>query len=252
MTSKTILIDGDSIAYMAGIGETTDDVHRVVDEYMSRIKNRTWDGKYELFIEGLSSTKNIFRNHVAVTKPYKGSRKGKDAPLMLNYAKEYMVDQYGAQVQYYIESEDMVAIRAYEIGLEFVIIASIDKDMLQIPTQFYNYNKDEQFIMMEYQSSMHFWTQVLTGDSTDNIPGLYRVGPKKAEMIMLGIGTMHIDHIDGVLCRMVAQEYVDRDHNYQYFVEQCRLLRMLRSRTEVYLPPLSLEEYNKLHKKVDL
>ena len=41
---KLILIDGDSIAYLAGIGETEEDARSIVDDYLSRIKNVTWEG----------------------------------------------------------------------------------------------------------------------------------------------------------------------------------------------------------------
>jgi len=246
---KTLLIDGDSIAYMAGIGETEEDARRIVDEYMRRITSKTWSGRYELYIEA-DKNKNIFRNHVATTKPYKGNRKDCQRPTHLRTAKNYMVACWGAKVQFYLESEDMVAIRAYEYGLENVIIASIDKDMLQIPTEFYNYNKDEQFIMMEYQSDTHFWTQVLTGDATDNIPGLKGVGPKTANQIIFNLGTMHIDFVDESLCRHVVKEYIKRGHPYQYFLEQCRLLRMLRTRDDVYVPPTTKEEYERLQKEL--
>lgn len=34
---------------------------------------------------------------------------------------------------------------------------------------------------------MKFWTQMLTGDTTDNIPGCKGIGPKKAEKILAGL-----------------------------------------------------------------
>jgi len=243
---KTILIDGDSIAYMAGIAETSEDCFRIVDEYMDRIKNRTWEGRYELYVEGAS--KNLFRNHVATTKPYKGNRSDTERPPFLLVAKGYMFEHYGAQCEAHLESEDLVAIRAYEYGLENVIIASIDKDMLQIPAEFYNYVKDEQFMLIDIQSIDLFWTQVLTGDATDNIPGLHRVGPETARKIMdkMRGKTIVESQVDFHYCVHVAKEYARRSHPYQYFVEQCRLLRMLRSREEVYNPPISQEMYNDL------
>jgi len=252
MTEKTILIDGDSIAYMAGIAETDADCFRIVDEYMDRIRNRTWSGRYELYVEG--ARKNLFRSHVATTKPYKGNRSDTERPPYLLVAKGYMFEEYGAKCEAHLESEDLVAIRAYEYGLENVIIASIDKDMLQIPTEFYNYAKDEQFKLIDVQSTELFWTQVLTGDATDNIPGLDRVGPKTADKIISELAgkTIHIDHVDRIYCEHVAKEYIKRGHPYQYFVEQCRLLRMLRSREEVYFPPISKKSYDELLTKLSV
>lgn len=248
---KTILIDGDSIAYMAAIGETEQDVCSIVDEYIERISNRTWKGRFELYVE--HPNKNIFRNHVAVTKPYKGNRVKKNLTeeeqlaikeqrKRINYAKHYMVTKYGAKLQVYVESEDMVAIRAYQHGLENVIIASIDKDMLQIPAEFYNYSKDEQFTVLQCKAEYNFWLQVLTGDATDNIPGLPGIGPKKAYKILEGVMSLESEY-DELLAHTVAREYIKRQLPYQYFVEQCRLLRMLRTSEEVYLPPVAQENY---------
>jgi 5'-3' exonuclease len=249
MTSeKMILIDGDSIAYMAGIGETEQDVRNVVDEYMQRILNQTWNGSYELYVEADGDGKNIFRNHVAMTKPYKGNRATTERPPNLGYAKTYMQTKYGAEIQTYLESEDVVAMRAYDHGLENVIIASIDKDMLQIPTEFYNYTKDTLVRLGEDEAMYNFWKQVLMGDATDNIPGLYRVGPKKAEAMLKHVGSLGSNSIEKAYVMTVAAEYIKRDHPYQYLVEQCRLLRMLRSKTEVYLPPISKEDYETLEK----
>ena len=249
---KVILIDGDSIAYMAGIGGTQLDVCRIVDDYIERICNITWSGKFELYVE--HPKKNIFRNHVAVSRPYKGNRvkknmteEEKKAALeyrkRINYAKHYMVTKYNAELQVYIESEDMVAIRAYKLGLDNVIIASIDKDMLQIPTEFYDYSKDSRFSITECKAQYNFWIQVLTGDSTDNIPGLPGIGPKKAEGILECI--CHEDDFNDRLAYIVAREYIKKQLPFQYFVEQCRLLRMLRTSEEVYLPPISQETYEK-------
>lgn len=257
--TKTILIDGDSIAYMAGIGETPEDVCSIVDEYIERISNITWEGNFELYVE--HPRKNIFRNHVAVSRPYKGNRIKKNMTeeqkkeeiayrVRINHAKKYMVSRYNADLQKYIESEDMVAIRAYKLGLDNVIIASIDKDMLQIPTEFYNYGKDERFVVTPLVASHNFWTQVLTGDPTDNIPGLPGIGPKKAETIIFLMGTCHVDHVDKSLSYLVATEYVKKQMPYQYFVEQCRLLRMLQTFDQVYLPPVSKEIYEKLEKSL--
>lgn len=233
-SDKIILIDGDSIAYMAGIGETEQDVRNIVDMYMTKIKNQTWEGFYELFIE--DEYKNIFRNHVALTKPYKGNRKGPKPP-MLGFAKDYMEERWFAHMTHYYESEDHVAIRSNMLGACNVIIATIDKDLRQIEGTFYDYRKDETYMITRYQGEVNFWTQVLTGDATDNIPGLPGIGPKKAEKIMFGQ-----DDVD-ILPSAVIDQYVLQGKTYGYFLEQCRLLRMLRSYDEVYTPHEGIRDY---------
>ena len=53
----------------------------------------------------------------------------------------------------------------------------------------FNFVKDE-FITVTPESGMkHFYTQCLTGDRSDNIKGIEKIGPKKAEKILAGCVT---------------------------------------------------------------
>jgi len=228
-----LLIDGDSLAYMAGAGANLEDVEDIVDVYMDRILNKSWDSRYELYIEARSSRpKNIFRNHVAITRPYKGNR-APAKPEHLDYAKAYMIGKWKATVQTHVESEDVVLMRATELGKDNFMIVTIDKDLRQMPGQFYDYRKDETYRVSEEEARLNFWGQVLTGDPVDNIPGLPGVGPKKAAGVLRKSKNDELS-----LATAVATEYQKAGFNYAYFVEQCRLLRLLRSPTEVYIPPI--------------
>ena len=59
--------------------------------------------------------------------------------------------------------------------------------MLQIPAFHFNFNTNVWKNVDKESGLKFFYTQILTGDAADNIKGLYRVGPKKAEKILEGL-----------------------------------------------------------------
>lgn len=74
-----------------------------------------------------------------------------------------------------------------EMGIaqeEHTIICSIDKDLLMIPGRHYNFVKEKHTYITPEEGLRNFYRQLLTGDATDNIPGLPRVGPKTAEKLL--------------------------------------------------------------------
>jgi DNA polymerase-1 len=72
---------------------------------------------------------------------------------------------------------------------EETIICTIDKDLLMIPGQHYNFVKDE-FKTVGYLDGLkHFYMQCLQGDRSDNIKGIPGIGLKKAERILEGCVT---------------------------------------------------------------
>lgn len=64
------------------------------------------------------------------------------------------------------------------------ILCSIDKDFKQLEGHHYNFVKQEMFTVSEKEALINFYTQLLVGDTIDNIPGLWRVGPKRAGDIL--------------------------------------------------------------------
>jgi 5'-3' exonuclease len=53
-----------------------------------------------------------------------------------------------------------------------------------IPGRHYNFVKNQHINISYEEGIKRFYMQLLTGDSTDNIPGLPKVGPKTAEKIL--------------------------------------------------------------------
>ncbi len=124
---------------------------------------------------------------------YKGNRKAKDRPIGLAYARKFCEDVYQTKELPGLEADDLMGvIQTGDVkGLRGPsVICSIDKDMLTIPGLHYQWNHAEEgvFEIEGAEAWYAFYTQVLTGDSTDNYPGCPGVGPKTAEKI-LGYGS---------------------------------------------------------------
>jgi len=67
------------------------------------------------------------------------------------------------------------------------VICSVDKDLRCIPGLHYHLKTKEVIKVEETEGLRFFYSQLLQGDPTDNIPGLAGVGPKKADAVLEGV-----------------------------------------------------------------
>lgn len=136
--------------------------------------------------------KNNFRTTVATIKPYKGNRDPNHKPKYYNEIREYLVGKYNAEVIDGQEADDMLGIVQWSFPDKSTVICSIDKDLKMIPGYHYvpstGYGDNRKPPTFFYQSvddaNMYFWFQMMTGDATDNIPGLPGVGPMTANKVI--------------------------------------------------------------------
>lgn len=243
--STVALIDGDSIAYYAGSSSTEEECDYAVDFKISQIISATEATKYELYIEEWRKPKNNLRDkffdlseEYVKDHDYKGNRRGKQPPPFLNRARERMVKNWEAQVLEGYESEDMVIIRAFEVQEKFdPVICHIDKDLLQYPLKYYNYNTGRLSALRPATAALNLWRQVCTGDMTDNIPGIPKIGQVKAKKAVVEADTAKYE---------AAKLYKSKGLSYDYFIEQYNLIKIRDIRTKDKLFPLTLEEWEQL------
>ena len=225
-----MLIDGDIIAYRiawACDGETTADFAKSsCDTFVSHVL-LAYEGHSEMYRIYLTGKGN-FRHDYAVTAPYKGNRKSRPPPRYLKDIREHLIDNWDAVVVEGEEADDAIAIDATTLG-EYAIMASIDKDFLQVPCWHYNLNRKTLHEVGEFEGLVFFYTQILMGDKADNIFGIKGVGPVKAGKMLLGETTEH-----GLYCRCVAAYGGDTDK----VVENARLLWLRRKEGEIWQPPV--------------
>jgi 5'-3' exonuclease len=251
MTRK-VLVDGDIIAYRAAFATqdgSEGDAQSKTDELLSYIWDKTIDIPFpseEDFHVYLTGSNN-FRVEVAKTAVYKGNRKKVEKPQYLEVIRQHILANYPCTVAEGEEADDAIAIEATRLGPD-AVIASIDKDFLQVPCTHYNFVKDEWITVEEFDGLRFFYTQVLTGDAVDNIKGLYRVGPVKAGQMLEGITTevgLYEACMDAYLTSKegLMVDLKDRPQwAYERVLENARLLWLRRYEGQMWTPPEVTEE----------
>jgi DNA polymerase-1 len=210
------LIDADIVAYRVACTLQEDDsedfAYARTEDLVDSILVATEATEYNLYLTG----KNNFR--YTIYPEYKAHRP-KEKPFWLEKIRQYLIATFNAEVVDGQEADDAMGIEqagtlalneiynnispgedidgghAYASdGIYFdkqeeTVICSIDKDLLMIPGQHYNFVKDKFIYITEEEAIKNFYMQCLTGDRSDNIKGIEKIGPKKAEKILAGCKT---------------------------------------------------------------
>ena len=137
------------------------------------------------------------------------------------------MDAYDAQVSEGEEADDLIAIEATKVGPS-AIICSVDKDFLQVPCHHYNLNKKTLVKMDEFEGLRFFYTQIIMGDSADNVFGIKGVGPVKAGKMLADAKT------ERELYEICVAAY---GGDTSKVTENARLLWLLREEGQVWSPP---------------
>lgn len=193
--------------------------------------------------------KDNFRDRIATLAKYKGNRDKLTKPYHYENIRQYLVTRHNAIVVDGMEADDAIAIVHTRAMREKrrTVICSIDKDFNQIVGPHYYFKKDaeEYYEISPDEARYNFWAQVLTGDSTDNIPGIKGCGPVKAGKILDAVSP-------GEYCGAVLAAYkaaYGESHKYYHWndanqenlidrtpgevmIENARLIYLLRERPE--------------------
>lgn len=242
------LIDLDILCYEMGSAKDEDGhplawplvqsrIDSRLNQILDAVEAESWQGY-------LTGTEN-FREYVATIVPYKGQRKRSERPFWYSQIYNYLVLDRRAYVVSGMEADDRVSIDHSEA----TIICSRDKDLLMVPGWHFCWNfensKDTEYLDIakvvfphlkkkerfpfyvdEIDGLRLFYGQLLTGDSADNIPGLYNVGPKSAAVKRV---TEYETELE--MFREVQKQYELRFGSYwdMFMCENGRLLWMKRS-----------------------
>lgn len=226
-----VVIDGDIIAYRAAFASqdgTPTEARQKADDLIEYIWEKTLtipfpsSDEYHVYLTG----KGNFRTEIGKSAPYKGNRKS-ERPIHLDCVRHHLMEKYPCTMSEGEEADDLIAIEATKLGPS-TVIASIDKDFLQVPCKHFNFLKDEWKTVEPFDGLKFFYTQVLTGDAVDNIIGLYRVGPVKAGKILEHCETEQEMY---EACIKAYDGDVDR------VIENARLLWLRRYEGQLWEPP---------------
>jgi DNA polymerase-1 len=161
-----------------------------VEEMIDKTLHETGADEFSGYLSG----KNNFRYEIF--PEYKVQRAKQQKPQYLQDVRQYLIDKYKAEVSDGCEADDCLGI-AQCTGDGATIICSLDKDLLMIPGKHYSFEirgtstLGKEWVrpmsiteVSEFEGLKRFYTQILTGDSTDGIKGAAGIGKIGAEKIL--------------------------------------------------------------------
>jgi hypothetical protein len=246
------LIDSDRIPYCFG-NMTNEEgfpleweiLQKLIDENInSQIRDCKADS-WQLYIT--SDDKSNFRFDVATIKPYKGNRKS-EKYFWYEQIRRYLVHEWKAEIVFGMEADDALGIEQYtkewaQLEPGNTIISSVDKDLDCIPGWHWNELREQKYFISEIDADRNFFSQLLTGDDVDNIPGLYGVGKSSSLLSNLKrISTF--SH----LYLAVKEQYEKRFGSYWklFMYENAQLLYILRT----YDPNEVINKFNEEERRL--
>jgi 5'-3' exonuclease len=189
MKKKLTIIDADSLNYIVSWNYRADHQmhernHTIfiaqIHEFVEDILNKTEAEVYLGFFE--QAGKPSFRRDLYPA--YKASRVKKPEVLYWSpITNKALRERYKfIEITNNIETDDAVSIAYHKFKDAYnITMAYVDKDLKQLGEHTaYNYKTKETTLVTAEEASISLYTQVLTGDSTDNIPGCPQYGPVAA------------------------------------------------------------------------
>lgn len=176
------LIDGDILVYSVGFANEDEDVNAALVAMDSKLDEITFNCGASESVIYLSGNNN-FRKRLFPS--YKAHRK-QPKPKHFQALRNYMITVEQAEVAEGQEADDLLGINQ----TQDTIICSLDKDLLMVEGWHYNWRRDESVEVTKAEGLHNFYVQMIVGDfQTDNIPGQYGIGPKKANDMLVGCET---------------------------------------------------------------
>tara|TARA_Y100000590_G_scaffold13842_2_gene16678 strand:- start:6034 stop:8718 length:2685 start_codon:yes stop_codon:yes gene_type:complete len=242
-----VLVDGSSYLYRAFYalpnlttvsGFSTGAIHGVINMINKLIK--TYEPKYLSVIfdpKGKTFRHDIYKEYKANRKPMP-IELSEQVPPLINFIKALGISVLQVPD---VEADDVIATLATKLSSKKnqVIISSGDKDLAQLVTQYtvlINSMDDkvldeagvkEKFGVLPNQILDYL---MLVGDSSDNIPGVQKVGPKKAAELLLKYKS-----IDGIFTKIeeITGKLKENLSNYKNFIETSKKLIQLKVDVDV-------------------
>jgi DNA polymerase-1 len=228
---ELLLIDGDillhrfahSNEYEVDWGDSTskvmaeEEAKADLDEFVGEMKEKTDTTRVVMAVSGDRN----FRYTILPT--YKHNRKDAPRPELVHILRGHLYKTYDCKTRETLEADDVMGL-LMTINPGRFICASIDKDLKQIPGLHWNWNAKEFRTISQEEADFAFYLQVLTGDPTDGYTGIPKVGPKKAEKILME----ELAQPKPDMWKAIVQAYEKYGLTEQDALTQARVARILR------------------------
>jgi len=230
--STTAILDFDSIIYACafaydastarnGVEEPISNLYGGIKALTNSLLREVGATQYEAFITGSGN----FRD--AVYPEYKGNRKGAIPPSRKEEAREYAIRHLGVMVVDGKESDDACGMAMYALPVSKTVLIRQDKDFDMIRGNQFHWHKAHRangiFNISEIEADRNLYRQLLKGDSTDNIPGLFKLTGKKATKAVMGPLDVMVEETE--MYDYVLEQY---DGNRVMMEMLCKLLYIWR------------------------
>lgn len=147
---------------------------KMVDNYLKKLLIDTQCDEYVCLL----TARNNFRKNIeypvkgVMGKHYKKNREGTEFPPYLSEIRQHIIDNHAGLFCDGCEADDGIAIWAIA-NPDTTVMIHTDKDINTVPGIHYNPTKGELYSLTDEEAFNNLMLQIITGDSTDNIPGLY-------------------------------------------------------------------------------
>lgn len=238
MTKTIALIDADLVAYRSSAScepnknkAEREDLEFAVArarDMMERILHATNPISFKAYLTGSDN----FR--YGICSNYKANRKDMVRPQWLQPVREYLVQEWGANVCDSIEADDAIGI---DSSIEECIICSIDKDLLQLSGHHYNFVKELFTFVSPREALANFYTQLLLGDRSDNIQGFDgKMRTSIPKFLQPYVDAIRSCTSEYEMYQVVHDIYELGDED---LIKNGRLLYILRKHDDMWNPPSS-------------
>ncbi len=232
MESRVSLIDADSIIYYALSSKkeepikTIEEAKNYIDKFINGIMSYTHSTHY---IMTLTIGRN-FRYDIDVN--YKSDRKAKPKHPDFNIIRQYLIDEYGAIYDNYLESDDMVHILSKKIPNSF--IAACDSDILEgLPGRHFNYKIFKWVEATKEQAHYKFFSDLIIG-THNGIKGLHMKGKSFVEK------RFNSNISPGGVLDCYVEHYNSSDIGIKEFWKNYQLLR-LKDEWDIFELPMPIK-----------
>ncbi len=192
---KIAVIDLDSLAFAAGspnkvlddkneptkengkfvyTDKTEDELKDSVHYWMNEILTKSEATHYIAFIKGRGNYRYEIKSDYKANRP-------KESPKWWSFVRNYFIDEYKAISVDGIEVDDAVNIT--RLALKDSFICAIDKDLLGLEGNHYNWRKNEWNYNTAEQALRAFWHDMIAGQSGDGIKGIPGKGTKFVDIL---------------------------------------------------------------------
>lgn len=217
------------------IGHTHEPLHyclHIVNDRIQTILRESGCDGYTIYLTSATP-----QHREDVFPEYKANRDTTHKPHWHAEIRTYLEETLKAELSSAGDEADDALGIAVGKDIKNIVLCSKDKDLDMIPGWHYNWSPkrraEGRYYVDELDGDRFFYTQMLTGDSTDNIPGMYKRLGKKASKKY----TDPIQEMDNVvdMYKHVLSTY-EGDREFVQLIGQ--LLWIKRREGEVWVPPL--------------